>query len=486
MTKQQFIKKITLLFLVIGLITACTSYNKYEGVAFEEKVPADWENQEVFEINREAPRASFIPYLSKDKALADQKWDSQLLQSLNGQWKFHLAHTPAERPYYFFKEDYDIRDWDEIKVPSNWEVVGYDVPIYTNVKYPHEQTPPTMQDHYNPVGSYKKTFTISNDWKNKELFVHFGAVSSAFYIWINGQMVGYSEDSKTPAEFNITEYVKSGENNIAVEVYRWSDASYLEDQDFWRLSGLSRDVYLQAREKQHIRDFTVIADLDETYTNGKFKLSVKTLNKEASEAGIMVEAGLYDGDALIQSFEEEKTLSDKALVDFEATVPNVKKWTAETPNLYQLYITLKGKDGKIHEVIRQDVGFRKVEIKNSQLLVNGQAIYLKGANLHEHHDVNGHVVDRETMLKDIEMMQKNNLNAIRTSHYPQPEEWYQLCNEYGIYLVDEANIESHGMGYGKESLAKDSSWGAAHLYRTNNMFQRDKNQPSIIIWSLGR
>ncbi|MBN1987526.1 MAG: DUF4981 domain-containing protein, partial [Prolixibacteraceae bacterium] len=307
--------------------------------------------------------------------------------------------------------------------------------------------------------------------------IHFGAVSSMLNLWINEQYVGYSEDSKTPAEFNITPYLKEGENTLAAEIFRWSDASYLEDQDFWRLSGITRDVYLVARNPQHIQDFRVGSALDKTYTHGQFHLEVELANNENA----VVEAVLYDGDEVVREFSEN---TDRGSVSFEAEIPNVKKWSAETPNLYQLIITLKTNEGII-EVLKQDVGFRTIEIKDAQLLVNGQYVYLKGANLHEHHPVTGHVQDKETMLLDIKIMKEHNLNAVRTSHYPQPELWYELCNKYGLYIVDEANIESHGMGYGEESLAKDESWKEAHLYRTKNMFERDKNQPCIIIWSLG-
>ncbi|BAX82397.1 glycoside hydrolase family 2 TIM barrel-domain containing protein [Labilibaculum antarcticum] len=484
--KRRTIFNFLLCALAIASVS-CTPKNKYENVPFEEKTPADWENQLVFQINKEEPRASFIPYASKDQALADNQWESTFLQSLNGKWKFNLSINPSERPFYFFKDDYDTSDWTEIKVPSNWEIEGFDVPIYTNMKYPHEKTPPTIQDDYNPVGSYKRSFTIPSDWKNKETYIHFGAVSSAFYIWVNEKKVGYSEDSKTPAEFDITKYLKEGENTLAVEVYRWSDASYMEDQDFWRLSGMTRDVYLLARNKTHVRDFAVIADLNETYTDGLLNLKVEVANHSADNGSKTLIAEVLD---------QGKKVVDLTVVDmvkanssttfsFETKLDKVKKWTAETPNLYQLVITLQGENQEILEVIKQDVGFRKVEIKNSQLLVNGKPIYIKGVNLHEHNDKTGHVMDRETMLLDIKTMKEHNLNAVRTSHYPQAEEWYKLCNQYGLYLVDEANIESHGMGYYKESLAKDSTWMGAHIYRTNNMYQRDKNQASVLIWSLG-
>ncbi len=405
------------------------------------------------------------------------------LQSLNGMWKFKLAHNPSERPFWFFKDDYDTRKWDEIKVPSNWELEGYDYPIYTNVKFPHAKTPPTIQDDYNPVGSYKRTFEIPADWKGKDIILHFGAVSSAMNVWVNGEFVGYSEDSKTPAEFNITKYLVKGENTLSAEIFRWSDASYLEDQDFWRMSGITRDVYLVVREEQQIQDFRVFSGLDESYTNGTFQLILDVMNTGENANVTVIEAVLNDNGNEVKNFSKELT-SGKTSVVFEAEIPNVNTWSAEIPNLYELIITLKN-GGHVVEVIKQDVGFRTVEIKNATLLVNGKYVYMKGVNLHEHHPITGHFVDKETMLLDIKVMKENNLNAVRTSHYPQPELWYELCNKYGLYVIDEANIESHGMGYGPASLAKDESWKGAHLYRTRNMFERDKNQPSIITWSLG-
>jgi len=322
----------------------------------------------------------------------------------------------------------------------------------------------------------------------KEIYLHFGAVSSAMYVWVNEQQVGYSEDSKTPAEFNITSYIKPGKNSLAVEVYKWSDASYLEDQDFWRMGGITRDVFLMARDPQHIRDFRVNAGLDDSYRDGTFNLDVEVVNLDDNTnfAGSVQAKLVDDQDQVLMDESIEVAMRDRTgVASFEKTFVSVRKWSAEIPNLYQLVLTLKDEDGVVIEAIKQDVGFRTVEISDGTLLVNGQYVYLKGVNLHEHHDVNGHVMDEQTMLKDIQLMKSHNLNAVRTSHYPQPERWYELCNIYGLYLVDEANIESHGMGYGKASLAKDSTWMAAHLFRTENMFERDKNQPSIIIWSLG-
>ena len=475
---------ILLLFATIVATSSCKS--KYKNESFEDKIPHDWENPAVSEINREAPRAYFIPYATAGQALQTDIWQSPFIQSLNGTWQFNLSHTPYVRPYYFFKDDFDTKDWKTIKVPGNWEMQGYDVPIYTNIRYPHEATPPTIQKHYNPVGSYKRSFTIPENWKGQDIILHLGAVSSAMYVWVNEQMVGYSEDSKTPAEFNITKYLKKRNNSLAVEVYRWSDGSYLEDQDFWRMSGITRDVFLMARNPQHIRDYRVSSPLVNNYKDGEFKLAVEVVNSAQTTSSVTLEAVLMDGETKVAEINQKiQTGTQPVSVSNSIMVPAAKPWTAENPNLYQLLITLKDESGKIIEVLRQDVGFRTVEIKNAQLLVNGVAIYVKGVNIHEHNDTTGHYQDEATMLKDILLMKSHNINAVRTSHYPQPERWYELCNQYGIFLVDEANVESHGMSYGEKSLAKDPIWKDAHLFRTRNMFERDKNQPSVIIWSLG-
>lgn len=473
-------------FLLAFAVTTSSCKSKYTNVPYDDKTPHDWENPAVNEINREAPRASFIPYATPEQALENDLWKSPFIESLNGTWLFHLSHTPYVRPYWFFKDDYDTSDWGTIKVPGNWELQGYDLPIYSNVTYPHEKTPPTIQKYYNPVGSYKRTFTVPENWKGQDVYLHVGAVTSAMYVWVNEQKVGFSEDSKTPAEFNITKYLKSGKNSLAIEVYRWSDGSYLEDQDFWRMSGITRDIYLMARNPQHIRDFRVSSPLMNDYKDGDLKLSVEVVNTAATTPSVTVDAELLDGHNKVANMSQTvKTGAEPVKVDLGTTVSNAKAWSAEQPNLYELLITLKDESGKTIEVLRQDVGFRTIEIKNAQLLVNGVPIYFKGVDIHEHNDTSGHYQNEATMLKDIFLMKSHNINAVRTSHYPEPERWYELCNKYGIYLVDEANIESHGMGYGKESLAKNPEWKDAHLFRTKNMFERDKNQPSVIIWSLG-
>jgi len=480
-------KIVVLLFLLLMSVTACKRYNKYENVAFTEKEPRDWENPEMFGQNKEAPHATIISFNDDASALAGEKSKSANYLSLDGIWKFNLVKSPDHRPYWFFKDDYDTRDWHDIEVPSNWEMKGYDVPIYVNITFPHKNDPPYIQHDYNPVGSYKRSFKVPADWKEKEVFLHFGGVASAFYVWVNEQLVGYSQDSKTPAEFNITKYLKRGNNTLAVEVYRWCDGSYLEDQDFWRLSGIQRTVFLHARPKTHIRDFFAIGDLENDYRDGLLKLDVELNKSDGNNNEYVVEAALSDAD--ISIYNESKTVviaGNKAKIRFDKSIPGIKRWSAETPDLYSLVITLKNKDGGILESVSSKIGFRKVEIKDSQLRINGKAVYLKGANLHEHDDVAGHVIDEEMIIKDIRIMKANNLNAVRTSHYPQQELWYEMCDKYGLYVVNEANIESHGIGYDKDvTLADKPEWASAHMARMQSMVERDKNHPSVIIWSLG-
>lgn len=479
--------KYFLSFMTLALAIATTSCkSRYENKTYPEKSPRDWENPAVNEINREPVRAYFIPYATTEQARQYDIWQSPNLQSLNGTWQFHLSHTPDIRPFYFFMDNYDTSDWKTITVPGNWELQGYDVPIYVNVQYPFKPTPPYPPKDYNPVGSYKRTFTIPENWKGQDIYLHFGAVTSAMYVWVNEQQVGYSEDSKTPAEFNITKYLKKGENSLAVEVYRWCDGSYLEDQDFWRMSGITRDVFLMARNPQHIRDYRVSSPLVNNYKDGEFKLSVEVVNSAQNNPNLKLEAVLLDGETKVAEMNQSVQAAPQPVtVNLSANIPSAKPWSSEYPSLYQLLITLKDESGKTIEVLHQEVGFRTVEIKNAQLMVNGVPIYVKGTNIHEHNQITGHYQDEATMLKDIELMKSHNINAVRCSHYPEPERWYELCNEHGIFLVDEANIESHGMGYDEKSLAKDPSWKDAHLFRTKNMFERDKNQPSIIVWSLG-
>jgi beta-galactosidase len=481
-------KKLPFYIMLIALsFSACKKYSKYEGVAFTEKELRDWENPEMFNQNREAPHATMISFPDELSALEADKLNSPNYVSLDGIWKFHYVDSPDKRPYWFFKDDYDIRDWKDIEVPSNWQMKGYDVPIYVNITYPFKMNPPYIEHSWNPVGSYKRTFKIQPDWKDKEVFLQFGAVSSAFYVWVNEQLVGYSEDSKVPAEFNITQYLKKGNNSLAVEVYRWSDGSYLEDQDFFRLSGIQRSVFLHARPKTFINDFFAVGDLENHYSDGLLKLDVSLKGTGNDANNFVVEASLFEDDQKIYSESKDIKLADnKASVNFTKQFPGVRKWTSETPNLYSLVLSLKDSFGNTLESVSARIGFRKVEIINSRLLVNGVPIYIKGTNMHEHNDVTGHVIDEATILKDIRVMKSNNINAVRTSHYPQQELWYDMCDKYGLFLVDEADIESHGIGYDKDiTIADKKEWAAAHLDRMQRMVERDKNHPSVIIWSLG-
>ena len=481
----------TLVLTGIGLILFFSSFSQ---------TGKEWENPEIFEINREYPHATFFRHASEAAAEASKTYEySPLYKSLNGKWKFHWVKKPSERPLYFYDTSYDVSDWEEINVPSNWEIEGYGIPVYTNIEYIFPNNPPFVDRDYNPVGSYRRSFNISDNWEEKEIYLHFGGVRSAMYIWINGQFAGYNEGSKTPAEYNITKYLQSGENTIAVEVYRWSDASYIEDQDFWRLSGIERDVYLYATDKITMRDFRVIAGLDADYQEGLFDLTLQYRNtgKEVGE-GYTAEVQLMDKDNELLSFSKQSNIAigDKTALNFKGKVDNVKKWSAETPNLYTLLIRLKDKDGQLVEAVSTKVGFRKIEIKNKQFLVNGVPVYLKGVNLHDHDPATGHVVEEELTLLDLKRMKEYNINAIRCSHYPKNEHFYRLCDEYGFYVIDEANIETHGMGTtnqgldnNKEKKAKHPAylpeWKAAHLDRTIRMYERDKNYPCIITWSLG-
>ena len=475
------------ILLIVLLIPACGKKSKYEGVSFTEKEPRDWENPEVFQLNRETPHSTMISFPDEQSALEAVCTNSPDYLSLDGTWKFNWVKSPDQRPFWFFKDDYDISDWKETKVPSNWQMNGYDVPIYVNINYPFKMDPPNIPHEWNPIGSYKRSFKVPSDWKNKEIFLQFGAVSSAFYVWVNEQLVGYSEDSKVPAEFNITKYLKAGKNSVAVEVYRWSDGSYLEDQDFWRLSGIQRTVFLHARPATFIKDFFTVGDLENNYNDGLLKLDVSLKNPSLKGDNFTVEASLFNGNEKILTESKEVKVSEGGgSVNFAKSLPAINKWSAEKPNLYSLVLCLKDKDGKALEYVSSKIGFRKVEIVNSQLLVNGVAIRLKGTNMHEHDDVSGHVVDEATILKDIRVMKSHNINAVRTSHYPQQELWYTMCDKFGLYLIDEADVESHGVGYDKDvTLADKPSWAAAHLDRMQRMVERDKNHPSVIIWSMG-
>ncbi|SHF88207.1 beta-galactosidase [Mariniphaga anaerophila] len=447
----------------------------------------EWNDLSVLHVNREPSRTYFYAFENRELALKNNKEESAFFASLNGTWKFHWAATPALRPADFYKNGYDTGNWDEIDVPSNWELRGYGVPFYVSAGYGFKIDQPHIDPSNNPVGSYKRTFIIPENWNGRETFIHFGGVSSAFYVWVNGEKVGYSQDSKTPSEFNITGFVHPGENELAVEVYRWCDGSYIEDQDFWRFSGIQRDVFLYSQPAVRIQDFEVTTNLDKQYKNAALQMEIE-LAGLVSKTKYEVQASLFspEGDEVFS-----KTISsndgglENSTVQFEQLIEKPLKWSAETPHLYQLIIELKV-SGKTVQVVNYPIGFRKVEIQHAQLLVNGTPVYLKGVNRHEHDPVNGHVVTEESMIQDLTLMKKNNINSVRTSHYPNDPKWYELCDKYGMYVVDEANIESHGIGYDPDkALANRPEWENAFIDRTERMFERDKNHPSVIIWSLG-
>jgi beta-galactosidase len=448
----------------------------------------EWENPEIFGINKEPARATAIPYADEAQAIAGVYSGSPYYLSLNGVWKFNWQPKPADKPDGFYREGYDASRWTTIPVPGNWEILGFGTPIYTNAAYPHPTNPPYIDHSDNPVGCYLRDFNIPKEWDGRRVYLHFESGLAAMYVWVNGQYAGYSQVTKSPAEFDITPYIRQGKNLLAIEGYRWSDGSYLEDQDFWRLSGFDRGVYLYSTGQVRIRDFFARGDLDNAYKNGLFSLDLTLKNYLQSAAKVRAEVKLLDAQGK-QIFKATQNVSVSA--EAESAIPFAQKvasphlWSNETPYLYTLLITLKDNAGKVIETASAKIGFRKVEIKNAQLLVNGKRILIRGVDMHEHNPFTGHVQDETTMRRDIALMKQFNINAVRTSHYPQPTLWYKLCDEYGIFLVDEANLESHGMGYGAQNPSNFPEWQAAHLDRLIRLVERDKNHPSVIVWSLG-
>lgn len=441
----------------------------------------EWLNPEVNEINRAPMHTNFFAYESVDLADCGIKEQSHNFMSLNGLWKFFWVRNADQRPEDFWRTDFNDKGWDDLRVPAVWELNGYGDPIYVNVGYAwrnqFKNNPPQVPIENNHVGSYRKEIIVPEDWKGKDIIAHFGAVSSNMYLWVNGKFVGYSEDSKLEAEFDLTPYLKIGQKNlIAFQVFRWCDGSYLEDQDFFRYTGVARDCYLYTRNKQRIDDIRITPDLDAEYKNGT--LSVK-LNLKGGTSTVLLE--LFDAQNNAVASEE---LRGSGSISTVFTVNNPHKWTAETPYLYILRASLK-KGDKVTEVLPIKVGFRKIELKNTQVLVNGKPVLFKGVNRHEMDPDGGYVVSRERMIQDIQLMKKFNINAVRTCHYPDDNFWYELCDKYGLYVVAEANIESHGMGYGDQTLAKVESYKKAHLERNQRNVQRVFNHPSIIFWSLG-
>lgn len=443
----------------------------------------EWDNIDIVQVNTEPPHSTMMIYPDKRAAAQDKRSASSWFKLLNGKWKFNWVKRPADRPVDFYKPSYDVSGWDNISVPSNWEVEGYGIPIYSNVQYPYDTSNYRPPREWNPVGSYRRTFTVPKDWDGRQVFIHFDGVKSACYLWINGEKVGYSEGSRTPMEWNITDYLKSGRNVLAVEVYRWSTGSYVEDQDFWRLSGIFRDVYLWSTDDMHIQDFQVCTDLDSEYRDAVLSVEADVTDYSGKTPVGSVEVELTDenGKSVYKS-KNHKIAAGKAYI--KTDIENPEKWTPETPYLYQLLITLRDKKGDVIEVIPQDVGFREVEIRNGRLLLNGEDIRLKGVNRHEHNADTGQVVTRETMIEDLKLMKRHNINAVRTSHYPDTPLWYKLCDKYGIILINEGNNETHGLR-GDYNITAKPEWSHIFLNRVRRMVERDKNHPSVVVWSFG-
>ncbi len=474
----------------------------------------DWENESIIGRNKEPAHCTLIPYADVQEAIKGAKnWQqsqgfgrcdaSRYYKLLNGNWKFHYVRTPEDRPGDFYKPDFDVSGWDLIPVPSNWQMHGFGVPIYTNVTYPFKVAPPrvmgpvpddwTKAEYPNPVGSYRYRFTTPKSWRERQVFIHFDGVKSAFYLWVNGEKVGYSQGSMTPAEFNITKYLNDGENLLAVEVYRFSDGSYLEDQDMWRLSGIYRDVYLFAAPKIHLRDFFLSSNLNNDYRDATLSLKAmvrnyteKTCKSHSLTVTLLDSKGNRVEGGIVEIGLGQIAPQSEAIVEKQIQISNPDKWSSEHPTLYTVLLALKNAEGKVIEVEASRFGFRKIEFgEKGQLLVNGSEVLLKGVNRHEHDPDYGRAVPWKRMVQDIILMKKFNINTVRTCHYPDDPRWYQLCDYYGIYLVDESNVESHGIGAGSDVLGGAPEWEKAHVDRSISMVHRDKNHPSIIFWSLG-
>ncbi|GHV58028.1 beta-galactosidase [Bacteroidia bacterium] len=437
----------------------------------------EWENLAITGIHTEPAHASFYPENKSKK--------------LNGTWKFKYLPNPLSAPVNFYQQDYDVSSWDNISVPGNWQLQGnYDPPIFTNIKYPFEPNPPYVPKDVNSTGLYRTSFSLPDDWKEDEIFIRFEGVQSAMYLWVNGHKTGYHEDGMLPAEFNITSYLQKGENGIAVEVINWSDGAYLEDQDFWRMSGIYRDVCLFALPRTHIRDFSVFNDLDSVYRDATVNINLQINNRDKKDVqDLKARIKLQDGSgntlltAVSRPFniKREREIS----VSLSGKVDNPLKWSAESPNLYTLSLELLDKTGQITQTISLQTGFRKVELKNGLLLVNGKAVKFKGVNRHEFDRLTGRYITRESMIQDILLMKQNNINAVRTCHYPNHPDWYDLCDQYGLYVIDEANVESHGLWGRKIYVGELPEWKSAIVERNANMVERDKNHPSVLIWSMG-
>ena len=459
-------------FMFLALLGSMVLYGHGEVRAQD---ASRWHNVDVNQQNRAPRRAAFFAFENQDKAQAFEKKNSANYLSMEGMWKFNFVKDHNKRPANFFAANFDDSQWKDFHVPGLFELNGYGDATYKNIGYAwatqFAPNPPYISELNNYTGSYRRTFDLPKDWKGKDVYFHVGSATSNLTLWVNGKYVGYSEDSKVAAEFNISKYLKPGKNLIAMQVMRWCDGSYFEDQDFWRFTGIAREVYLYARPKVHAADIRLDAGLENQYRDGVLNYQVALKGGKAN-----VTFTLCDKDG--------KKIAEASGVQGTIKVPGVKAWTAETPYLYKAFITLKNKQG-VSEVIPQKIGFRNVEIKNAQLLVNGKPVLIKGVNRHEMDPDGGYVVSVERMIQDIKIMKQLNINAVRTCHYPDDPRWYDLCDEYGIYVTAEANLESHGMGYGEKSLAKFPEYLQTHIERNEGNVKTFINHPSIIVWSLG-
>ena len=470
------------LLLCLGLCLSVTTFAQKK----------EWLDPELNAINRAPARADYFAYPSREMAEQGVREESSNFLSLNGMWKFNWVKDQTERPVNFYRLDFEDQYWVDFPVPGIWEMNGYGDPLYRNSGYAWSNQftpdPPKIETVNNHVGSYRKTVEIPASWKGQQVFLHVGSATSNLYVWVNGKLLGYNQGSKTAAEWDITDVLNEGENVVALEVYRWSAGAYLGCQDMWRLSGIERDVYLYSTPKQYIADYKLNASLDkEKYKDGIFGLEVTVEGPSITPGATSIAYTLKDaeGKAVLQDAIRIKSRGLSNFITFdEKNIPDVKAWSAEHPHLYTLILELKDEQGKVTELTGCEVGFRTSEIKDGRFCINGVPVLVKGTNRHEHSQL-GRTVSKELMELDIKLMKQHNINMVRNSHYPTHPCWYQLCDRYGLYMIDEANIESHGMGYGPASLAKDSTWLTAHMDRTHRMYERSKNHPAIVIWSLG-
>lgn len=471
--------KVLLISVLVGLLLFSGGYSQGQ---------PDWENPEIFERNQTLPHATLMPFETIKQALENNRKSSPYHYTLNGIWKFHLAENPEEAPGEFFRKGYDTGDWHDIRVPSNWQMEGFGYPLFRNIGQPFPENPPGVPKNFNPVGSYVRTFTLPKPWKGRQILLHFEGVHSASYVWVNGQEVGYNQGGMDPAEYDITEFLARGKNTIAVKVLRYSDGSYMEDQDMWRLSGIFRDVYLMATPKVHVRDYFVTTDLDEVYEDADLTLKSNIINHgkdPLSDYSLHIQ--LYDerdkpvfpGPLISKIDPDQSNLMAENIVS--TRVENPEKWSAEYPNLYTMTIELLDGKGNVTEILGSRIGFREVEVKNQAIYINGVPVKFNGVNSHMQHPETGHMVDVETMKKDLVLMKRFNINCVRTCHYPPNVEYIELADELGMYIVDETGDEAHAYTF----ISHDPRWRAQYLDRMKQLVYRDRNHPCVVIWSAG-